>query len=593
MAGGEDEIGHFLEAMGHHPWSGFEFIRMESGLSGFKAGRAKRQTIDQGLVEVIHLASSRQAKPAARYALTAAGSRRVKLRHPRADQRAATLLAAPHLERVRGLILSDPAIRERMVWSISPWRPGKGLILDGLACMRNSRQRQVLVAFAVPPEGAAVSWWILWLLRLWFRIWRSREDWGAVLAVMAVPFNLHAIPMCLHPGSRRKTRAKSASAPAYFLADGEAYLRLGSATAWSRLPELGRVRSSPWNDPTLSEAEREPDSLLSGRIPATARPRSLLQWAGKSRHAAAHAICTSLRMTPRDNLLLEALLQYPALTADELALAVGMRPRSVRRSLGRLGEIGLAETLPQPGNRHRSVLTMRGIDLLAIKAMQTPARFRTCRAWATDPDPLTRSPRHMQYILDFMLALRRASRLGVWNLVQARYAYDVAVVAGDLKRPRHIEIIPDSQGILQAEGREIPFWLEIDRATRYGASLTRQLEKYILARFGYAPSDPLPLLLYVVAEGGETRARLIARRLVELTAHYRLKRMPAILITTWELLTDGDHSRPPDPIRPVWRLPFRWTSYLVPVPPAPAARVISDGGLQPQRGLIDGSKLKP
>jgi hypothetical protein len=148
----------------------------------------------------------------------------------------------------------------------------------------------------------------------------------------------------------------------------------------------------------------------------------------------------------------------------------------------------------------------------------------------------------MEYIFAFMFALRRSGWLASWDLVQARYEYCVAVAPGDLTRPRRVELIPDSEGVLAVDGRKVPFWLEIDRGTRNGVRLTRQLEKYILARFGYAASDPIPMLLYVVAEGGETRARLVARRLVELVARYRLRRMPAILISTWELLTDGDHS---------------------------------------------------
>jgi hypothetical protein len=119
----------------------------------------------------------------------------------------------------------------------------------------------------------------------------------------------------------------------------------------------------------------------------------------------------------------------------------------------------------------------------------------------------------------------------------------------------------------------VPFWL-IDQA-RHGVRLTWQLEKYILARFGYAASDPLPMLLYVVAEGGESRARLVARRLVELSTRYRLRRIPAILITTWELLTGGDRSRPPEPMEAVW-IAVPLDGYVLPVPPATAAQGVSE-----------------
>jgi hypothetical protein len=121
------------------------------------------------------------------------------------------------------------------------------------------------------------------------------------------------------------------------------------------------------------------------------------------------------------------------------------------------------ETLPLFEGEKRSVLTAPGLDLVAFKSMQTPTRFRTRRAWPADHAPLTRSPRHMQYILAFMFALLRDGRLGGWDLVQARYEYCVAIAPWRPPRPRRVELVPDSGGILTVDGREVPFWLEIDR----------------------------------------------------------------------------------------------------------------------------------
>ena len=567
------ELRRFLGAVWRHPWARFEFLQLESGLSEFKARRARRQSLDMGLVELMRIATKRQPKRLARYCVTPTGARRMDMTLPRVDWRAAMLLASPHLEKVREVFLSAPAVRDRLVWSISPWRAGGGLVLDALACMRDARGREVLVAFAVPAEGAAVSWWYVELLRSWFR--QRRPD--AVLAVLGLPFDLKAMPMLVRSGRRGANRTKQAPAPVHFLPNEEDQSRLGSADAWLRLPELGWGRVCPWDEPMLVASRNAPGSYLNGKVPRAPRPKPLLDWADGSRHPVAGALRAGLEVTHGESSLLGALLQYPAFSAEELALVVGFRQRSVRRCLERLRDMGLIETLPLFEGERRSVLTALGLDLLAIKAMQTPTRFRTRRAWSTDHDPLTRSPRHMQYILAFMFALRRGGRLAGWDLVLARYEYCVAVVPGDLTRPRRVELVPDSGGILRVDGRKVPFWLEIDRGTRNGVRLTRQLEKYILARFGYAASDPIPMLLYVVAEGGESRARLVARRLVELTARYRLKRMPAILITTWELLTDGALSRPPEPLKAVWRLPFRWMEYIPPVPPIQAGRGASGG----------------
>jgi hypothetical protein len=48
--------------------------------------------------------------------------------------------------------------------------------------------------------------------------------------------------------------------------------------------------------------------------------------------------------------------------------------------LRNLKDKGLEQTFPIFEGERRSVLTSRELDLLAIKAMQTPTRFRTRRA---------------------------------------------------------------------------------------------------------------------------------------------------------------------------------------------------------------------
>jgi hypothetical protein len=566
----ETELRSFLGAVWRHPWARFSFLRMESGLSEFKGRRVRCQAVQEGLVQLMRVATKGQARPPWRYSLTAAGASRIWAPLPAVDRRAAALLAAPHLETARNVFLEASSIRDRLEWSISPWHAGGGLTLDGVACIRNSGRRSVLVAFAVPPECAAASWWYVELLRCWFHDRRAAERADIVLAVLGVPFDLMGMLMLVRAGRHGRYRGDRSDRPVYFLRAGEEAGALGRPDAWLRLPELGWTRVCPWDEPTLLTSRATPAGFVGGKAPKVPRSRSVTEWAAKSRHPVASALRVALPMTHGETSILGALLQYPAFSAQELSQIVGLRTRSVRRCLEELRGRGLVETLPLFEGERRSVLAAPGLDLVAFKSMQSPTGFRTRRAWPADHAPLTRSPRHMQYILAFMFALLRDGRLAGWDLIQARYEYCVAIAPGDLARSRRVELVPDSGGILKVDGREVPFWLEIDRGTRHGVKLTRQLEKYILARFGYAASDPLPMLLYVVAEGGESRARFVARRLVELSARYRLSRIPAILISTWELLTGGDRSRRPEPMDAVWRLPFRWTEYVVPVPPTTA-----------------------
>ncbi len=562
-----DPLRRFLDAVWRHPWARFGFLCLESGLSEFKARRAREEALHLGYVETMRIATKGQPRPPRRYALTPAGAHHFGLPIPSVNRRAETLLAAPHLDKARRIFLGAAGIRQRMVWSISPWRAAPGLVLDALVSIRGKRDGEVLIAFGVPPEGAAASWWYLELLRNWFQFRRQERDLSVVLAVMGVPFAPKRMPMLIRSGGRARKRQRGASFPVYFYPYERCTGELGRADAWLRLPEMGWGQFCPWDEPTLLPTRESMQTFLGGRVPRAPRRQRVSQWTQRSQHHVASALRDALTMTHGEAALLLGLLRYPAFAAEELALLVGYRRRSVLRGLRRMEAVGLVERLPLFEGEHRFVLAPRGLDLLAYRVMQTPARFRARRAWASGHAPLTRSPRHMTYILAFMLALQRRGCLLRWDLLQARYGYCVAVAPRDLTHPRWVEVVPDSSGMLIWDGRSVPFWLEIDRGTRNGVRLTRQLEKYILARFGYAASDPIPMLLYVVAEGGEARARAVARRLVELAGRYRLRRTPAILITTWELLTDFDRSAAPDPLKPVWRLPFRWWEYIPPAPP--------------------------
>lgn len=566
-----DRLKRFLEAVCRHPWARFDFLRLEGGLTEFEARCARRLALGLGYVEVLRIATNGQPQPPRRYSLTPAGAHTAGLPLPPIHRRAEALVAAPHLERVRSTFLSAPAIRERLLWSISPWRGAPGLLLDGLACMRGAAGREALVALAVPPEGAVPSWWYVELMRSWSRLQQADPNrWPATLALLGAPFAPTRLSLLAAPRreGRRKARQRGVIAPVFLLPPGACALQLDRSESWIRLPGSSAGAYCPWDEPSLITSGQAVVGYLGGRIPRSPGRGRLTEWMQRSRHSVAAATRAALSMTHGDVALLQALVRYPAFTAVELGLLLGRRKRSLLRGLERMEAMGLAERLPVFQEQGRFALTRGGLEVLAYRSMQSPARLRAHRAWPVDHGSLTRNPRHMEYILAFMFALRRQGMLARWDLVHAHYAYRVAATPGDLRRPRWVELVPDSSGVLKVDGRDIPFWLEIDRGTRTGVRLTRQLEKYILARFGYAASDVIPMLLYVAAEGGETRARAVARRLVALAARYRLRRMPAMLITTWELLTEDGRRIEPDPMKEVWRLPFRWREFIPPIPPA-------------------------
>lgn len=575
---GVDRLRSFAGAACRHPWARFDFLQLSSGLSEFKARQARTNALEAGYVETVRIAGEGQPRPPRRYGLTPKGAYEACLPLPRVDRRAQLLLAAPHLEVVRQRILSEPVIRERLVWSISPWRAAPGITLDALACLRGRASKEVLVAFAAPPPGAAEAWWYVELASQWFRFRRTAKGIEVGLAVLGTPFAPKRYLILASSRRGRRRRGPEATGPVHFLVDSKERADPAEAKNWIRVPALPSGPLCPWDDPELMPSEVTDDTFLDGKIPRAVRQQHLTEWSEDSVHSVASALRPALEMTHGQMTLLQGLLRYPAFAAGELSPLIGLRRRTVLDGLQQLEELGLAEILPLFAHERRFVLTERGLNLSAYRSMQTPARFRARRSWPTAHEPLTTFPDHMDFILSFMFALQRQSCLLHWDLVHARYGYSIVEPPGSLARTWFVDVVPDSSGVMAVNGREHPFWLEIDRGTRTGKKLTRQLEKYILVRFSDAASAPIPVLLYVVAEGGENRARLVARKLVKLAGSYSLQRTPAILITTWELLTDGDRASEPDPLRPVWRLPFNWSEFLSPVPPVEVRRQGSNGG---------------
>jgi hypothetical protein len=93
----------------------------------------------------------------------------------------------------------------------------------------------VLVAFAVPPEGAAASWWYMELLRSWSHNRRAGQGADVVLAVLGLPFDLMAMPMLVRTGRHWKNGGVALRTTVYFLTTGEVSTGLGRPNAWLRL----------------------------------------------------------------------------------------------------------------------------------------------------------------------------------------------------------------------------------------------------------------------------------------------------------------------------------------------------------------------
>jgi hypothetical protein len=93
----DGRLRRFLETVCRHPWSRFEFLLAESGLTEFEARRTRQRAIEAGYVETMRIATKGQPRPPRRYAMTSAGALQFGFGLPRVNRRAEVLIAAPHL----------------------------------------------------------------------------------------------------------------------------------------------------------------------------------------------------------------------------------------------------------------------------------------------------------------------------------------------------------------------------------------------------------------------------------------------------------------------------------------------------------------
>ena len=442
----DHRLERLLQAICRHPWARFGLLQLESGLTEYQARAARKQALEEGMIETLRVATKGQPRPPRRYGLTPVGAYQARIPIPPINRRAEQLLAAGHLETVRTGILGGAPVRRRLVWAISPWRAAPNLTLDALTCVRGRGGVPVLIAFAAAPSTANPAWWYVELRRCWIRFRNARRDMEVGLAIVGAPFEARGLPTLAGPRPGRRGGRRQRPSPVYILRTLEYGSAINSPEKWERVPSSGSASCCPWDDPTFAPCTVPAGSFLDGRIPSSPRRQPLSAWAETSTHPAAPGLRASLSMTHAQAALVPALLRYPAFASAELAGLLEIRKRTVIRGLRQLSRLDLCECLPLFKREQRFVLTDRGIDLLAYQSMQTPSRFRSRRAWPSAHEPFTAFPRHMRYILAFMFALQRQGRLLEWDLVHARFAYTVAAAPADLVRQRGIELVPEFVG---------------------------------------------------------------------------------------------------------------------------------------------------
>ena len=214
------------------------------------------------------------------------------------------------------------------------------------------------------------------------------------------------------------------------------------------------------------------------------------------------------------------------------------------------------------------LLTPLGLRLLARRDAVPPARYaRFAGISAPHPGPGTRpTPRAAIGIIH-----HRKHVLGV-NRVMARFARDAQRGGGRLavcrneaqstRRFRHNDraawIRPDGSGVVELDGRQLPFLLEYDRGTLDSGDFAAKFggyRRYFAAeawRYDFAAE---PVLLFVCADD---RAEEHVAGAVRRADHESAARFPLLLCSEWRFAADSRN--PAGLLGPVWRSPYPETT---------------------------------
>lgn len=178
------------------------------------------------------------------------------------------------------------------------------------------------------------------------------------------------------------------------------------------------------------------------------------------------------RLMPRDRWLLDLLDQHQVLTTTQITMLCYPSLHRARYRLLQLHRRGILDRfrhITRPGSdAYRWTLGAAGAAITAASAGKPPPRPQQVRAHI---DRLATSPKlhHLLAVNEFFCTLA----------AHARHRHDVALArwwperrataaAGNLVRP-------DGAGLWNVDGRQVPFWVEIDRGTEQLTRLTSKL----------------------------------------------------------------------------------------------------------------------
>jgi hypothetical protein len=485
----------------HHPWAALDFAAEMAGAPPSSAHRWAR-----GAFEALDVPSVTPHKAWRRVLYPGLSVQKAlgrPYRSPRLLERA-LLMNYARLPAARSYI-RQVALSGRLAWSISPWEPcaNPAVTFDGLMAVR-SEAGYYLAGLVAPSANAGLDWYTA-LLSIWRR-WQKHMPFPAALFV--VDFGLAGGEMKMLAESLRTSGGDYLER--VFVSDGrsaERDIERGSAAVRGAVPVPA----------ALPGARAFIRDCLAWE---PYRAETFLYWARRN-SPRAYWFATS----PKSALLtLAAVARWPGMSSRQYAAILENRVRHPGKVLGRLRESGMIE---EDGGMcavsERGLGLLAGVNGISEKLMGRMYKGQTALACYTV------SRRHTQAVSAFVLPLIRSGELTAWEVARAAYRFR-------LGQRERLEIRPDGAGAVRTrDGRTIFFWLEVDRGTRRGAKLAKQIRRYIRALGANAAEMPMPVILFVIATGSggdEARLRRIARELEkQARASIRSHELCALLTT--------------------------------------------------------------
>ena len=281
--------------------------------------------------------------------------------------------------------------------------------------------------------------------------------------------------------------------------------------------------------------------------------------------ASDHLLPTVLR--PAGKRMLDCLADWPLITAADMGSILDLSPSGVSRLAVRLGELGLLSDVILDGRR-RLALSDRGLVLLARRDRVSVGAAH--RRWSVGPldgedlsswrdlpggrsRPLARTIEHTQAVHRFMATLARQAKgtpgCSVSQLSPPHHASRYFRYAGSLR-----SIHPDAFGMMSANGRDRPFFLEWERRALNPSTMAARLAPYLRYYSSNRPMDDhgkRPLVLIVFEDPlAEANFLDVARREME-CANVKLP----LWVSSREALENagplGRAWRSPDALEPV------------------------------------------